>query len=92
MSALEILQRSLDNFNILTENNTLAADIDILDQSIVNTVMELMSENPELGTKLDVLLDMYCPPATITFDDRSFQNGIHNWLVDSVKMVSVGQI
>lgn len=96
MSALEILQRSLDNFNILTENNTVTVDIDILDQDVADTIMELVQEDPELGTKLDVLLDVYLASARLRADGtsstiytpREFQTGIHTWLVDSIKSLS----
>ena len=88
MSLKTILQQSLDNFNVLTENNTVYVDVDLLDQGVADTVMELLQEDPERGTILDTLLDTFCPPSSIVSDDGSFQNGIHTWLLEAIKLVS----
>ncbi len=96
MTLLEILQQSLEKFNALTENNTVTVDIDILDQGVADTVMNLLQEDPEVGTKLDVLLDVYLASARLKADGTSssdytpeeFQNGIYTWLVDSIKSLS----
>lgn len=82
---VEVLQRGLDNFNILTENNTVYVDVDIVDQGVCDTVMEIMNIDPQIGTTLDTLLDTYYPSNAIACDPNEFQNGVYRWLNDSVR-------
>lgn len=87
-SVLEVLQRSLDNFNILTDNNTVYVDVDIIDQGVCDTVMEIMQIDPDTGALLDTLLDAYYPSNAIASDPNKFQDGVYQWLVDSVEKYS----